>query len=297
MIAKIVTENGVKKLVPLASGAQIGSGLPLGAIIPVYSNVCPSDYLPCNGVAFDENQYPALYNLLGDNHTPDLRECALVGIGESDRASSELATHDVYTLGQFKDDQLQDHTHLSTGANQNFPGSSASGSQGLYTGVQNYTTTTGAITYGNRGAVTRGKRLGVNYCIKATSGLETGQQEYVLQALNEAGSYSTQEVATGKKWIDGKTIYRKTVNFGALPSSGEKFVNHNISNLDCVVDYLGISFKNAKDIWLKLPCVNTSSQYNISLDVRPTQICISVSTDRSSYANTYVTIEYTKTTQ
>lgn len=49
------------------------------------------------------------------------------------------------------------------------------------------------------------------YAIKATSGLTENQQENVLNTINENNSYSTTEHATGKKWIDGKMIYRKVL--------------------------------------------------------------------------------------
>jgi hypothetical protein len=58
-----VTSSAVARSVSLA-------GVPVGATLSFYSNTVPETFLPCNGVAFDENQYPALYAMLGDNHTP-----------------------------------------------------------------------------------------------------------------------------------------------------------------------------------------------------------------------------------
>lgn len=49
------------------------------------------------------------------------------------------------------------------------------------------------------------------YAIKATSGLSENAQDNVINTLNEQRSYSTEEVNTGKKWIDGKPIYRKVL--------------------------------------------------------------------------------------
>ena len=48
------------------------------------------------------------------------------------------------------------------------------------------------------------------YAIKATSGLSENAQDDVLAQLNEERSYSTSEINTGKKWIDGKPIYKIT---------------------------------------------------------------------------------------
>ena len=72
-----------------------------------------------------------------------------------------------------------------------------------------------SISYGynvsngyRKGTVTRGKRKAVYFYIKATSGLSENAQDNVVAQLNEERSYSTEEVNTGKKWIDGKPIYR-----------------------------------------------------------------------------------------
>jgi microcystin-dependent protein len=43
-------------------------------------------------------------------YLPDTREVTLVGAGQND--SDSIAAHDVYTVGQFKDDQVQEHTHV-----------------------------------------------------------------------------------------------------------------------------------------------------------------------------------------
>jgi hypothetical protein len=59
------------------------------------------------------------------------------------------------------------------------------------------------------------------YVIKATSGLSENAQDNVINTLNEQRSYSTEEVNTGKKWIDGKPIYRKVwtnLNYTLLPN-------------------------------------------------------------------------------
>jgi len=219
----VATEDGAE------SSTRVGN--PLGTILAIHSNAVPYGYLPCNGVAFDEHQYPALYALLGDNHTPDLRECNLVGAGQSERTILDDAghAHDVYTIGQFKDDQIQNITG-------NIGSVLAEGSKdGPF-----YVTASGiscsGLTYGHAdgygqqarfdasrvartGTTTHGKNVGVNYVIKATSGLEETQQDYVLQSLLEADSYSTEEVATGKKWIDGKMIYRKVINIDNPPNN------------------------------------------------------------------------------
>ena len=161
MLGRVVVENGVKKIVPLT--ADCGSGNPVGTVIAVYSNKVPNGYLPCNGVAFDTTQFPVLYALLGDDHTPDLRECTLVGIGRSDRT---MGNHDEYTVGQFKDDQFQDHEHLQILPATSGPTAFFSYATGAYSIKYSYSYQTQGVSQGRHGAVTRGKRKGVKYIIK-----------------------------------------------------------------------------------------------------------------------------------
>lgn len=72
-------------------------------------NDISDDWLECNGDTFDTTKYSELYNLLGTNTLPDLRESCLVGIGQN--STDIITTHDVFTLGELKDSQTQGHTH------------------------------------------------------------------------------------------------------------------------------------------------------------------------------------------
>ena len=118
----------------------------------------------------------------------------------------------------------------------------------------------------------------------------------VIQAQNidfttiAAGNYSTSEVDTGFTWVDGKTIYKKTVNFGALPNNTVKKVLHNIANLDWVVKTDGYC-KDSVGNRLFLPAPSTSP---ITLNVTDTEVFVTTSSDRSSYTEAYFTIYYTK---
>ena len=90
----------------------------------------PDGWLECNGQAVSRSTYAVLFNkyntqkydgtntLLslygtGNGSTtfnlPDYREVALVGAGHNSKDS--IASHDVYTVGQFKDDRVQAHIH------------------------------------------------------------------------------------------------------------------------------------------------------------------------------------------
>lgn len=127
------------------------------------------------------------------------------------------------------------------------------------------------------------------------SNLHLGQ----LVATKDVGvygsnSYSTTEKKTGGKWIDGKPIYRKTIDCGALPNATNKTVNHNIANIDKVINQKGWSYNG--DSFFPLPYVFINASYQIKLFATKTQIQIETGSDRSGFTETYVTLEYTKTT-
>lgn len=105
--------------------------------------------------------------------------------------------------------------------------------------------------------------------------------------------YSTTEQDTGCKWIDGKKIYKKTINIGSLPNATNKNVAHGISSLGIILDMRGIA-RYTSGISLPLPFV-AISQASISLNATSTDIVITTADDRTA-ASGYVTLLYTKTT-
>ena len=135
-------------------------------------------WLACNGQAVSRTIYATLFEAIGTTwgsgdgvttfNVPDLQEAYPVGVGTR---SSGITAHDVFTLGQFKDDQLQGHYHSSlstTGFIQNLVGSTGTGT-GANRVVDLTTaapTTDGTNGTPRTGAVTRGKGLGLNFVIK-----------------------------------------------------------------------------------------------------------------------------------
>lgn len=288
MVGIVKEINGQKKIIPLTT--DTGTGAAVGTLISQYKKVPMSGYLYCDGSTFDENDYPALYMYLGTNVLPDYRECVMVGAEQN--TTDTIANHDVYGEGEFKDDQLQRHTHGY---------SMPDGHQTLYQGENNavYRAIDGNTGFnsGRTGDTTHGKQKAVYVYIKATSGLAENQQENVLNDaknyINSANSYSTNEVKTGGKWIDGKPIYRKTIYCGALPNNTYKNVNHNITNLDIIIKCYGEARGSTARIVLPNASAIPANAIEIYLDGE--YVVIQTGNDRSGY-NGYVTVEYTKTT-
>lgn len=106
--------------------------------------------------------------------------------------------------------------------------------------------------------------------------------------------YSTTEKATGGTWIDGSAIYKKTINFGALPNNAGKTVAHGISNLGRVVKLEGMSYNSSTSTYAPLPYASDSTSA-IDVSIVGADIRIYTFTDRTAFSDTYVTLYYTKT--
>lgn len=117
----------------------------------------------------------------------------------------------------------------------------------------------------------------------------------VATGIDSANLYSITERVVGQ-WIDGKPIYQKTVDCGALPNAGQSSVSHNIANIDIIPNFWGIGI-NQGGISLKIPGEVTGSNHASAVGcyVNRTEIGFLTYNDRSGY-HAYVTIQYTKTT-
>lgn len=174
----VATEGGAE------SSTRIGN--PLGTILAIHSNAVPYGYLPCNGVAFDEHQYPALYALLGDNHTPYSYDKSRLGEWEkvtisTDSNNPTVMPYDGFlTVRNFVGTSacnvyVNGEIITNEGASQNAPrGKTLPFRKGdlIYTNVATDSTSYFLACYYTHFNV-----------IKATSGLEETQQDYVLQSL------------------------------------------------------------------------------------------------------------------
>ena len=159
----------------LLAGSTMYADNPIGSILPYGGNTAPNGWFLCQGQVLNRIEYSDLFKAIGtsfgagDDSTtfniPDLRETVPIGIGENDTAT--IKSHDVYILGEFKDDQLQDHDHKvkKTGLEG---GSAMEGIVNWSNGGSAANTSPASINTTTRtGTTTHGKQLGVNYIIKA----------------------------------------------------------------------------------------------------------------------------------
>jgi|GEM_PF-4621135 len=153
---------------------------PAGIIQMYGGTTAPEGWLFCNGEEVPTAQYPRLYAAIGNTYgtpkttgnfvLPDFRECVPVGAGQSNR--SAISTHDVFSLGQYKNDCIQNITGWGTGTPVN-----SSGGGAFYSDPVDF----GGFGGGNyrfkqllfdasrqvrTSSVTRTKQIGTNYIIK-----------------------------------------------------------------------------------------------------------------------------------
>lgn len=164
------------------------SPIPIGTVLPFAGNIEPEGFLFTEGQEVLRNAYPGLFAAIGTTYgagdgattfnLPDYRETVLVGAGQN--AKLNIKKHDVYELGQFKDDQLQGHHHFlgdrngarnvglgaGTSSGSNFAAAANTGTRGipLERAIK-------IINDDNNGeprvgSTTHGKQIGIRYIIK-----------------------------------------------------------------------------------------------------------------------------------
>lgn len=154
-----------------------------GCVVPFAGKAekVPAHWLICDGSAVGRTEYPDLFDCIGETYgagdgsttfnLPDFRECALVGAGQN--STDTMEAHDVYNVGEFKDDQFQGHQHkLGAGLVNYVTTTNGLGDGSHPTQMYGSTlpNTNGIVSDGTNGTprvgnVTRGKRKGVNYII------------------------------------------------------------------------------------------------------------------------------------
>lgn len=128
----------------------------------------------------------------------------------------------------------------------------------------------------------------------------------------DSGIYDAVETITGQQFLPTfsnstasnltyRDVFRKVIDFGALPNAGTKSVAHNI-NFGTVPG--GANFSGTKIYgvatdpgvsWIPLPFASPTLNLNISLEITATNVVVITGVNRTAYTRTFVVIEYIKT--
>lgn len=309
-------------------GSATGDTLPVGSIMPYPKATAPENWLTCDGSAISRTDYSELFNAIGttfgegDGSTtfnlPNIKGRTIVGLDAEDTDFNAIGK----TLGEkthaLTVAEMPKHNHkipIDSFVNSDSQVDVKSGGHVSYKAQgTNYETTTAG---GSQPHNNIQPSFVIPYIIKAkqsagvvatvvdsltstsvTDALSAKKGKELNEKIIKNSTYSTTEQAVGT-WIDGKTIYRKVINFGALPNATQKNVAHNISNLEQFTKVEGIATRQDDTKFTQpLPLVykEIESNYNSSLGVDIQTVSIQTGEDRSIF-NGYVILEYTKTVE
>lgn len=124
----------------------------------------------------------------------------------------------------------------------------------------------------------------------------TASDTITEQIANAENMYSTEHIVG--KWIDGKTLYEKTVDTGALPNSTTNTILVGISNFDKLIQLYGVAYHSNNNVMIPLPFAassNVTDQVTVYYQKTSDTIAIKTTGNLSAYSQSYVTLRYTKT--
>lgn len=142
------------------------------------------------------------------------------------------------------------------------------------------------ITYADKQA------MGTQPSIPHVNKVTDSDMNEIKNGINNSTTYSTTEKVVGT-W-NSKPLYRKVIECGALPNNANKDVVHNIQNLGVTIKCNGMAVRTSDSRALTIP--DSTPGAEISCGVTNTNVYIITHNDRSSFNNSFLILEYTKTT-
>jgi len=123
----------------------------------------------------------------------------------------------------------------------------------------------------------------------------TGQ--YLLEEYANSEQYFPNQDAISGSNDYPKTkrqVFRKVINFGALPNTATKSVAHNISltNTYSFTRIYAATSDQTGMTYLPIPYASPILNQNIAIDIDTTNVNITTGIDRTNYTLCYVVLEY-----
>jgi len=106
-------------------------------------------------------------------------------------------------------------------------------------------------------------------------------------------NFSLSEAWTGLFWVDGKNVYQKTVNIGALPNTTSRATAHGIVNISTILSQSGFAATSTAFIPLPYPATVAASAISVSADT--TNVTVTTGSATWTSYSAYVTLRYTCT--
>lgn len=117
-----------------------------------------------------------------------------------------------------------------------------------------------------------------------------------VNQFDKANLFSTTEKVIGC-WTDGRPLYQKTIDCGALPNNTVKSVTTGVSNILLITSIKGVAYKSDANVYPLSVTYNDDikNQIKVNWNSNYNNIELNTKANWSSYS-AYVTIQYTKTT-
>jgi hypothetical protein len=131
------------------------------------------------------------------------------------------------------------------------------------------------------------------------------------QAVNvkDSGMYVTSEFVNSQLFFQNpaltsasattpalRQVFRKVINFGALPNTAAKSVAHGITITSAVTftRIYGTATNPTTPVYIPLPYSSPVLANNIELSISSTNVVITTGSDRTAFTTCYVVVEYIK---
>lgn len=127
--------------------------------------------------------------------------------------------------------------------------------------------------------------------------------------VRDAGYYATQEFVNGQQYFQNpalsggssqypafRQVFRKIINFGALPNAASKSVAHNITvnNAFTFTRIYATASDTTGHNYIPIPYASPVLANNIELKVDATNVTIITGSNRTNFNVCYVVLEYIK---
>jgi hypothetical protein len=125
--------------------------------------------------------------------------------------------------------------------------------------------------------------------------------------IRDAGIYNTDEFVNGQIFfpnplLDSSTpeapefrqVFRKVINFGALPNTTTKSVAHGITltGATTFTRIYGAASNTTGKVYIPLPYVSLTAGDSVQIYVDATNVNVITGNDKSAFTTTYIILEY-----
>lgn len=125
--------------------------------------------------------------------------------------------------------------------------------------------------------------------------------------IKDTGMYEVTETVNGQLFFSNpnnnsstsvapaqRQVYRKVINFGALPNAGTKSVPHTITVTPATTftRIYGAASDTTNLAYIPIPYASPTLANNIEVSVSSTNITVTTGSNRSTYTTSYFVLEY-----